>query len=139
MEDKRRGSGGRTALHVLAFIGVAVLLIAIALTAALWITTKGPSETARDEFVAWADDNGLGFVAGLFVSDADEPGQDPNAGGSAAPEASEKPMIVVAEPEESPAASGEPVEESPAASDEPATSEEPETSPATSGSEEAQA
>ena len=29
MEDKGRGAGGKTALHVLAFIGVTVLLLAL--------------------------------------------------------------------------------------------------------------
>ena len=134
MEDKRRGSGGRTALHILAFIGVAVLLIAIALTAALWITTKGPSATARDEFVVWADDHGLGFAAGLFLSDAEENAAlNPGSEDETPPAASEQPMIIVADPDDKPA-------ESPEAEgdDAPAGTGAPE-SPAPSESEEAEA
>ena len=40
MDDRKRG--GKTALHVLAFVGVTVLLLIIALLAALFIATKGP-------------------------------------------------------------------------------------------------
>ena len=43
MEAKGRGAGGRKALHVLAFIGVTLLLLVIALAAALFIATRGPS------------------------------------------------------------------------------------------------
>ena len=68
MEDKGRGAGGKTALHVLAFIGVTVLLLAIAAGAALYIATKGPSDSAREAVYDWAGEHGLGSVAGIFLS-----------------------------------------------------------------------
>ena len=53
MEDKSRG--GKTALHILAFVGVTLLLLVIACLAALYIATKGPSESARANVIEWAD------------------------------------------------------------------------------------
>lgn len=61
MEEK--GRGGKTALHILAFIGITLALLIVAALAALYITTRGPSEAARDNFVEWADSHGLGFAA----------------------------------------------------------------------------
>lgn len=120
MEGKKKGVGGKLALHILAFVGVTVLLLAIALVAAIWIATKGPSETARDNVVEWADSRGLGFAAGLFLSAEEEnailnpSSEEPQTGdtedeafivvASDAPETSNEPE---SQPEESPAASPE--------------------------------
>ena len=107
MEDKGRGVGGKTALHVLAFIGVTVLLLAIAAGAALYIATKGPSDSAREAVYDWAGEHGLGSVAGIFLSAeekdalADVPGEDAPED-EEQPAESERPMITVTDeiPEE---------------------------------------
>ena len=107
MEDKGRGAGGKTALHVLAFIGVTVLLLAIAAGAALYIATKGPSDSAREAVYDWAGEHGLGSVAGIFLSAeekdalADVPGENAPGDGEQ-PAESERPMITVTDeiPEE---------------------------------------
>ena len=124
MKENRRSSGGRTAAHVLAFIGMAVLLIAIAAGAALYIATRGPSPSAREIVYDWASERGLGSVAGLFLSQeelaamADVPGENAPED-DAQPGETQQPMISIseeapetAEPEESaaPEESAEPEE-----------------------------
>lgn len=130
MEEK--GRGGKTALHVLAFIGVTLALLIIAALAALYIVTKGPSDAARDSFVGWSAENGLGGVSTLFLSDQEE--KDAMGGGDAIddvqPESSDVPMIIVSEeaPDTSaaPEASAEPdTSAAPEASAEPAASQAP--------------
>lgn len=69
---QEKGRGGRTALRILAFIGVTLVLLIIASLAAVYIATKGPSETARADVVEWADGHGLGFAATLFLSAEEE-------------------------------------------------------------------
>ena len=137
MEEK--GRGGRTALHILAFIGITVLLLVIACLAAVFIATKGPSEAARDNVVVWAEEHGLGFAAGLFLSAEEEnailnpsdPAEDVQ------PPAT--PFLVVADgqPEPSDAAPEESVQ--PEESAAPESSGAPEESPAASDGEEAAA
>lgn len=121
MEEK--GRGGKTALHVLAFIGVTLALLIIAALAALYIVTKGPSDAARDSFVGWSAEHGLGGVSTLFLSDQEE--KDAMGGGDAIddvqPESSDVPIIIVSE--EAPDTSA-----APEASAEPDTSAAPETS-----------
>lgn len=128
MEEK--GRGGKTALHILAFIGITLALLIVAALAALYITTRGPSEAARDNFVEWADSHGLGFAAGLFISDELEDGilNPPSVDGEQ-PVPSSAPLITVSE--EAPEASASP-SESPETSAAPETSTEPEASPAPS-------
>ena len=128
MEEK--GRGGKTALHILAFIGITLALLIVAALAALYITTRGPSEAARDNFVEWADSHGLGFAAGLFISDEVEDGilNPPSVDGEQ-PEPSSAPLITVSG--EAPVASASPTE-SPETSAAPETSAEPEASPAPS-------
>lgn len=126
MEEKGR-SGGKTALHVLAFIGVTLALIIIAALIAIYIVTKGPSTAARDKFVDWSNDHGLGFAATLFLNDEETGDADPAPTASEDVEATETPMIIVADeapeatPEASPEDSGAETsaapEASPAASD----------------------
>ena len=117
MEDKGR-SAGKTVLHVLAFIGMALLLLALGCLAAIYIATKGPSEAARADVVNWASERNLSFAAELFLSDEEvsailNPAETPDAGTQ-----DETPFIVVTEGQ---------AEASPDPSEEPATSEEPET------------
>ena len=127
MEDKSRG--GKTALHILAFVGVTLLLLVIACLAALYIATKGPSESARANVIEWADEHSLGAVAGLFLSDDEEdailnPANTPDT-----------PLIIISDT--APEASAEP---SPEASGQPESSAAPEESPsATDNGEEAAA
>ena len=129
MESKGRGAGGKTALHVLAYIGVTLLLLVIAAAAALFIATKGPSASAREAVYGWASERGLGPVAGVFLSQeelaamADVPGE--NAPEEDGAEGGEAPLIVVTDG--LPAASGAPEEgEEPEAGETPAAGEEPE-------------
>ena len=98
MEDKGRGAGGKTALHVLAFIGVTVLLLAIAAGAALYIATKGPSDSAREAVYDWAGEHGLAEEKDAL---ADVPGENAPGDGEQ-PAESERPMITVTDeiPEE---------------------------------------
>ena len=119
MEDRGRSAGGKTALHVLAFIGVTLLLLVIAAGAALFIATKGPSESAREAVYDWAAERNMQGIAGIFLSSeerdalADVPGENPPAA-SEEPAESEQPLIIVSDelpeqsaspaPEESPAA-----------------------------------
>ena len=132
MEDKSRG--GKTALHILAFVGVTLLLLVIACLAALYIATKGPSESARANVIEWADEHSLGAVAGLFLSDDEEdailnPANTPDGGA----ETTDTPLIIISDT--APEASAEP---SPEASGQPESSAAPEESPsATDNGEEA--
>ena len=135
MEDRSRGSGGRTALRVLAFIGVTLLLLVIALAAALFIATKGPSESAREAVYDWAAERNMQGIAGIFLSTeekdalADVPGENPPAGDEQ-PARSSQPMIIISE--SAPAQSAEPEStETPG--------ESPEESPETTGEEAAEA
>ena len=137
MEEK--GRGGKTALHILAFIGITVLLLVIACLAAVFIATKGPSEAARDNVVVWAEEHGLGFAAGLFLS-AEEENAILNPSDPAEDvQPSATPFIVVTDeqPEPSDAAPEESVQ--PEESAAPESSEAPEESPAASDGEEAAA
>ena len=137
MEEK--GRGGKTALHILAFIGITVLLLVIACLAAAFIATKGPSEAARDNVVVWAEEHGLGFAAGLFLS-AEEENAILNPSDPAEDvQPSATPFIVVTDgqPEPSDAAPEESVQ--PEESAAPESSEAPEESPAASDGEEAAA
>ncbi len=132
MKEKGRG-GGKLAAHILAFIGVTLLLLALALTAAVYIATKGPSETARANVYEWADERGLGAIAGLFLSAEEKTAiLNPASGQDETPEVSDTPMIIVSD-EALPGAS-ETTEESaaPETSEEPETSTAPEESPAAS-------
>ena len=118
MEDKGR-SAGKTVLHVLAFIGMALLLLALGCLAAIYMATKGPSEAARADVVNWASERNLSFAAELFLSDEEvdailNPAETPGTGDNQ----EETPFIVVTEGQ---------AEASPDPSEEPATSEEPET------------
>ena len=133
MEEK--GRGGRTALHILAFIGITVLLLVIACLAAVFIATKGPSEAARDNVVVWAEEHGLGFAAGLFLSAEEENAILNPSADEVQPSAT--PFIVVTDgqPEPSDAAPEESVQ--PEESAAPESSEAPEESPAASDGEEA--
>lgn len=131
MEEK--GRGGRTALHILAFIGITVLLLVIACLAAVFIATKGPSETARDNVVVWAEEHGLGFAAGLFLS-AEEENAILNPSDPAEDvQPSATPFIVVTDGQP------EPSDAAPEESAAPESSEAPEESPAASDGEEAAA
>ena len=131
MEEK--GRGGRTALHILAFIGITVLLLVIACLAAVFIATKGPSETARDNVVVWAEEHGLGFAAGLFIS-AEEENAILNPSDPAEDvQPSATPFIVVTDGQP------EPSDAAPEESAAPESSEAPEESPAASDGEEAAA
>lgn len=139
MEAKGRGAGGRKALHVLAFIGVTLLLLVIALAAALFIATKGPSESAREAVYDWAAERNLQGIAGVFLSSeeqaelADAPGGNPPAGEE--PAESAQPMIIISE--EAPEAAEEPSESETPESEAP-DSEAPESeAPAETGGEEA--
>ena len=131
MEEK--GRGGRTALHILAFIGITVLLLVIACLAAVFIATKGPSEAARDNVVVWAEEHGLGFAAEEenAILNPSDPAEDVQP--------SATPFIVVTDgqPEPSDAAPEESVQ--PEESAAPESSEAPEESPAASDGEEAAA
>ena len=127
MESKGRGAGGRKALHVLAFIGVTLLLLVIALAAALFIATKGPSESAREAVYDWAAERNLQGIAGVFLSSeeqaelADATDGNPPAGEE--PDESAQPMIIISE-------------EAPEAAEKPAESETPESeAPAETGGE----
>ena len=129
MEEK--GRGGRTALHILAFIGITVLLLVIACLAAVFIATKGPSETARDNVVVWAEEHGLGFAAGLFLS-AEEENAILNPSDPAEDvQPSATPFIVVTDGQP------EPSDAAPEESAAPESSEAPEESPAANDGEEA--
>ena len=129
MEEK--GRGGRTALHILAFIGITVLLLVIACLAAVFIATKGPSEAARDNVVVWAEEHGLGFAAGLFLS-AEEENAILNPSDPAEDvQPSATPFIVVTDGQP------EPSDAAPEESAAPESSEAPEESPAASDGEEA--
>lgn len=131
MEEK--GRGGRTALHILAFIGITVLLLVIACLAAVFIATKGPSEAARDNVVVWAEEHGLGFAAGLFLS-AEEENAILNPSDPAEDvQPSATPFIVVTDGQP------EPSDAAPEESAAPESSEAPEESPAASDGEEAAA
>lgn len=131
MEEK--GRGGKTALHILAFIGITVLLLVIACLAAVFIATKGPSETARDNVVVWAEEHGLGFAAGLFLS-AEEENAILNPSDPAEDvQPSATPFIVVTDGQP------EPSDAAPEESAAPESSEAPEESPAASDGEEAAA
>ena len=131
MEEK--GRGGRTALHILAFIGITVLLLVIACLAAVFIATKGPSEAARDDVVVWAEEHGLGFAAGLFLS-AEEENAILNPSDPAEDvQPSATPFIVVTDGQP------EPSDAAPEESAAPESSEAPEESPAASDGEEAAA
>lgn len=139
MEAKGRGAGGRKALHVLAFIGVTLLLLVIALAAALFIATKGPSESAREAVYDWAAERNLQGIAGVFLSSeeqaelADAPDGNPPAGEE--PAESAQPMIIISE--EAPEAAEEPSESETPESEAP-DSEAPESeAPAETGGEEA--
>lgn len=69
-EDKMQldeGGAGRVAGRVFAFVGVTLACAVIAVLAAVFIITKGPSPAAREVFVQRASDSGLSFLAGLFV------------------------------------------------------------------------
>lgn len=125
MEDKGR-SAGKTVLHVLAFIGMTLLLLVLGCLAAIYIATKGPSETARANVVNWAAERNLSFAAELFLSDEEVNAirnPDGNSDGGAV---EETPFITVVdgqaetspEPSEAPAESEAPeTTESPAPSD----------------------
>ena len=121
-EDKMQldeGGAGRVAGRVFAFVGVTLACAVIAVLAAVFIITKGPSPAAREVFVQRASDSGLSFLAGLFVPE-DE---------IEAILAPEETPVQSAAPAESdtPAESAEPVEsDAPAESEEPAGSEAPE-------------
>lgn len=129
MEEK--GRGGKTALHILAFIGITVLLLVIACLAAVFIATKGPSEAARDNVVVWAEEHGLGFAAGLFLS-AEEENAILNPSDPAEDvQPSATPFIVVTDGQP------EPSDAAPEESAAPESSEAPEESPAASDGEEA--
>ena len=129
MEEK--GRGGRTALHIPAFIGITVLLLVIACLAAVFIATKGPSETARDNVVVWAEEHGLGFAAGLFLS-AEEENAILNPSDPAEDvQPSATPFIVVTDGQP------EPSDAAPEESAAPESSEAPEESPAANDGEEA--
>ena len=129
MEEK--GRGGRTALHILAFIGITVLLLVIACLAAVFIATKGPSEAARDNVVVWAEEHGLGFAAGLFLS-AEEENAILNPSDPAEDvQPSATPFIVVTDGQP------EPSDAAPEESAAPESSEAPEENPAASDGEEA--
>ena len=129
MEEK--GRGGRTALHILAFIGITVLLLVIACLAAVFIATKGPSEAARDNVVVWAEEHGLGFAAGLFLS-AEEENAILNPSDPAEDvQPSATPFIVVTDGQP------EPSDAAPEESAAPESSEAPEESPAANDGEEA--
>ena len=131
MEEK--GRGGKTALHILAFIGITVLLLVIACLAAVFIATKGPSEAARDNVVGWAEEHGLGFAAGLFLS-AEEENTILNPSDQAEDvQPSATPFIVVTDGQP------EPSDAAPEESASPESSEAPEESPAASDGEEAAA
>ena len=139
MEAKGRGAGGRKALHVLAFIGVTLLLLVIALAAALFIATRGPSGSAREAVYDWAAERNLQGIAGVFLSSeeqaelADAPGENPPAGEG--PVESAQPMIIISE--EAPEAAEEPAESEAPESEDPE-SETPESeAPAETGGEEA--
>lgn len=139
MEAKGRGAGGRKALHVLAFIGVTLLLLVIALAAALFIATKGPSESAREAVYDWAAERNLQGIAGVFLSSeeqaelADATDGNPPAGEE--PAESAQPMIIISE--EAPEAAEEPSESETPESEAP-DSEAPESeAPAETGGEEA--
>lgn len=139
MEAKGRGAGGRKALHVLAFIGVTLLLLVIALAAALFIATRGPSESAREAVYDWAAERNLQGIAGVFLSSeeqaelADATDGNPPAGEE--PAESAQPMIIISE--EAPEAAEEP-SESEAPESEAPDSEAPESeAPAETGGEEA--
>lgn len=129
MEEK--GRGGKTALHILAFIGITVLLLVIACLAEVFIATKGPSEAARDNVVVWAEEHGLGFAAGLFLS-AEEENAILNPSDPAEDvQPSATPFIVVTDGQP------EPSDAAPEESAAPESSEAPEESPAASDGEEA--
>ena len=131
MEEK--GRGGKTALHILAFIGITVLLLVIACLAAVFIATKGPSEAARDNVVVWAEEHGLGFAAGLFLS-AEEENAILNPSDPAEDvQPSATPFIVVTDGQP------EPSDAAPEESAAPESSEAPEENPAASDGEEAAA
>ena len=119
-EDKMQldeGGAGRVAGRVFAFVGVTLACAVIAVLAAVFIITKGPSPAAREVFVQRASDSGLSFLAGLFVPE-DE-------------------IEAILAPEETPVQSEEPVESAaPAESDAPAESAEPVESDAPAESEE---
>ncbi len=139
MEAKGRGAGGRKALHVLAFIGVTLLLLVIALAAALFIATRGPSESAREAVYDWAAERNLQGIAGVFLSSeeqaelADATDGNPPAGEE--PAESAQPMIIISE--EAPEAAEEPSESETPESEAP-DSEAPESeAPAETGGEEA--
>lgn len=139
MEAKGRGAGGRKALHVLAFIGVTLLLLVIALAAALFIATRGPSGSAREAVYDWAAERNLQGIAGVFLSSeeqaelADAPAGNPPAGEE--PAESAQPMIIISE--EAPEAAEEPAESEAPESEAPE-SEAPESeAPAETGGEEA--
>lgn len=133
MEDK--GRGGKTALHILAFIGMTLLLLVIACLAAIYIATKGPSETAGANVVRWADGHGLGFAATLFISDEEEKAiLSPDSDEPGNVEVTDSPMIII--PDEAPSVTGgEEPETSAEPSPEPSgnASDAPEESPAASG------
>lgn len=134
---QEKGRGGKTALHILAFIGITLALLIIAALAAVYIATKGPSETARGNVVEWADGHGLGFAATLFLSDEEEnailngeASPEPDGGqsdteGAAFITVTDEAPIMTAAPDDG-------AEETPDASAE----ETPEASPAESGGEE---
>ena len=118
MDDRK--SGGKTALHVLAFVGVTVLLLIIALLAALFIATKGPSEAAREAVYDWAAERNMQSVAGIFLSAEEKDalagrGEEPGPGIND-PVTTERPLITLTD--EAPVQSSETPEESPEATGE---------------------
>ncbi len=97
MEEK--GRGGKTALHILAFIGITLALLIIAALAALYIATKGPSDAARDSFVGWCRTRPRRRLPRTVPLRSEE--KDATGGGDPAddvqPESSDVPMIIVSE------------------------------------------
>ena len=121
-EDKMQldeGGAGRVAGRVFAFVGVTLACAVIAVLAAVFIITKGPSPAAREVFVQRASDSGL-FVPEDEIEAILAPEETPVQ--------SEEPVESAAPAEsDAPAESAEPVEsDAPAESEEPAGSEAPE-------------
>ena len=84
---------------MLAFVGVTVLLLIIALLAALFIATKGPSEAAREAVYDWAAERNMQSVAGIFLSAEEKDalagrGEEPEPGIND-PVTTERPLITL--------------------------------------------
>lgn len=85
-------------LRILAFIFATILLLAAGIMGAMLVLTHGPSPTARSLFVlSVRETSAVGFLANIFVSDAEIAEIEAAAAADNSPEATDTSLITISE------------------------------------------